>query len=414
MFKILNDIVEDKLPVGIQIGLLEDFITNNDELERLETVLNQFNVFAALGIKNQEVRHSNFLAWLLSPGESHGLGDYFLKMFLKHIAVSNKNGLGNISLFEINKWDMSNTIVLKEWNCIDILLVNDDYKFVCVIENKIDSKEHSDQLRRYRETVESHYKSYEKKMFLYLTVNGDRPGSEEIYISLSHEHIGDLIVKLLENKKSQMNGEIVSFINHYKELIKTYIMEKGSVQEICNLIYQRHQKALDILFQYRPDSYMTIKEVLVEIVKEKPIELIYDHASKTSIKFLPVALDFIPKLGEGWTASKRIVLFELQNYEQGVFLVLYVGPGDNQLRRTLYDACTVKNFRGASGKFNTKWNMIYKIELAKPKDLTEKSREEIKYKLKLEIENFFASDYKIILETLTSLKNSLSTPTLSA
>jgi len=42
----------------------------------------RFNVFEVLGRPRLEQAHSNFLAWLLDPGEAHGLGDKFLRQFM--------------------------------------------------------------------------------------------------------------------------------------------------------------------------------------------------------------------------------------------------------------------------------------------------------------------------------------------
>ena len=45
------------------IQALEEFINDNPELERLEEIAEDFNIFIALGIVDTEIRHSNFLAW---------------------------------------------------------------------------------------------------------------------------------------------------------------------------------------------------------------------------------------------------------------------------------------------------------------------------------------------------------------
>jgi hypothetical protein len=45
---------------------LEKFVTNNQELERLEALLAEFNIFEAIGVVRQELRHSDFLAFLLT------------------------------------------------------------------------------------------------------------------------------------------------------------------------------------------------------------------------------------------------------------------------------------------------------------------------------------------------------------
>src|SRR5436309_9750582 len=43
----------------------------------------EFNVFEILGHVRGELAHSSVLAWLLDPVESHGLGDAFLREFMR-------------------------------------------------------------------------------------------------------------------------------------------------------------------------------------------------------------------------------------------------------------------------------------------------------------------------------------------
>ena len=39
----------------------------------------KFNAFDVLRYSDYEIRHSNVLAWLLTPGETHGVGGAFLR-----------------------------------------------------------------------------------------------------------------------------------------------------------------------------------------------------------------------------------------------------------------------------------------------------------------------------------------------
>ena len=64
------------------VKALEALVVDNPDLERLEALLDQFNIFEAIGAVRQEVRHSDFLAFLLNPQQNHGLGDTFLKRLL--------------------------------------------------------------------------------------------------------------------------------------------------------------------------------------------------------------------------------------------------------------------------------------------------------------------------------------------
>jgi hypothetical protein len=93
--------------------LLEQFVVNNADLERLESLLNQFNIFEAVGMVRQEIRHSRFLAFLLNPNASHHLGDIFLKTFLKRLLLEANNA--TVSPIEIDVAPLTDTEVRREW-----------------------------------------------------------------------------------------------------------------------------------------------------------------------------------------------------------------------------------------------------------------------------------------------------------
>ena len=70
------------LPSGVTPKqALQDFLMDED-LERLEDLLAEFNPFDVLKVERRETQHSALLAWLLDPRGSHGLRDYFLRRFL--------------------------------------------------------------------------------------------------------------------------------------------------------------------------------------------------------------------------------------------------------------------------------------------------------------------------------------------
>ena len=45
-----------------------------------------FSPFKVLKLESHEIRHSNVLAWLFNPNESHNLGSKFLEQFLYAVA----------------------------------------------------------------------------------------------------------------------------------------------------------------------------------------------------------------------------------------------------------------------------------------------------------------------------------------
>ncbi|MDP9993840.1 hypothetical protein J2W28_004458 [Variovorax boronicumulans] len=54
-----------------------------------------FNPFRVLRVEKYELRHTNTLAWLLTPSGSHGLGNAFATQFLKAVCAQAEAKLGN-------------------------------------------------------------------------------------------------------------------------------------------------------------------------------------------------------------------------------------------------------------------------------------------------------------------------------
>jgi len=384
--------------------LLEEFIINNKSLERLENIVNDFNIFTSLNLINNETRHSNFLSWLMNPKENHNLKDYFLSSLLKVISIrASSLGIKTPSIFDIDNWSFIGTEVLREWRNIDILIKDDDHKLICVIENKIYSKEHSGQLRRYKEIVEQEYPDYQK-MFVYLTIEGDE-ASEDEYMSINYHDITKIITHIIDNKKTSIGEEILIFISHYREMFRRYIMENSEIQEICRKIYSRHKKALDLIFEYKPDLLMEINECLTEIIKNDS-DLILDFSSKSFIRFITKKLDFIPRKGEGWTKSERILLFEFKNNLNGVALYLIIGPGPKEIREKLCKIAKnkLKLFNVANRKFTGQWFSIYKKPIVKANNYEDKDISEIKKHLKEKIESFKINDLVKIEKEIEKFK----------
>jgi hypothetical protein len=90
-------------------------------------------------------------------------------------------------VIDLDSCDLNDATVSVEWRAIDVFVQDDKNNLVAVFENKIDSSEHSDQLRRYRADVNSHFPKH-TKLFSYLTVEGDPP-TDEGYIPISYTEI---------------------------------------------------------------------------------------------------------------------------------------------------------------------------------------------------------------------------------
>ena len=105
-----------------QQGKLDAFLVDNPELEELNARLGTFNIFRVLRIARAEIRHSNVLAWLLTPGESHGLGDTFLRRFLSRILMEHDEAKVKLTPAGVELMPFGDVEVLREWQKIEILI----------------------------------------------------------------------------------------------------------------------------------------------------------------------------------------------------------------------------------------------------------------------------------------------------
>ena len=130
-----------------EMSLLMDLKADPD-FSQMEAMINEFDALKVLGVSRREEAHSDVLAWLLNPKGDHLMGDYFLRSFLRETKAATAEQLRD------SNW--SNTNVLREWynvvegraGRLDILILNQDAQFLCAIENKVFSGEHSGQLTR--------------------------------------------------------------------------------------------------------------------------------------------------------------------------------------------------------------------------------------------------------------------------
>ena len=99
-----------------------DKLLKDVDFDNLDLGLKNPNIFQILRISKTEIRHSNFLAWLLDPKESHKLGDIFLKRFLREVFSSEK--FQDLDQVDVEGTDLSKVEIYREWNNIDLLILN--------------------------------------------------------------------------------------------------------------------------------------------------------------------------------------------------------------------------------------------------------------------------------------------------
>jgi len=231
---------------------LEDLIFNNADYKNLQAYLGDFNIFDAVGMSSQEIKHSAFLAYLFNPTTPHYLGDTFLKEFLirtvKQVEI-------DLSTIEIDTSDYSNSSVRTEESTdkgqhIDIFIHNEAHKLIVVIENKIYSSETGNQLSDYKTFVESQYIDY-RHLFVYLTPDERTPEDDDMataYANVTYSDIAEIIECTIANTKNRGNQEQITLMRHYVEMLKRQgIIDDPIVNTYQKLWNKQYAPALNIL-----------------------------------------------------------------------------------------------------------------------------------------------------------------------
>ena len=288
------------------------------------------NIFEILKIKNMEIRHSNFLGWLLDPEESHNLKNEFLRGFVQE--GINKNKYTEITV-DIDSID--SVKIEREYKDIDLLIESHDVVFC--IENKIFSNEHSDQLKKYKKIVQKEYPNKEK-VFIYLTPSGKPSQQEtELYLPISYSivlnvlknlniqninknaqiYILDYIATLEKDilKNNELKAPLSKLQLEYEEFVKQILEKRNTTQSKEREIYKKHQEFFDYFSKNNFDP-----EWISLLIQKALLKNDYRLGSINSkyVRFYPKELEqFIYKSKKRNTWEHReIFIFELEIKEK--------------------------------------------------------------------------------------------------
>lgn len=330
--------------LSMKVKTLED-IYNNEFLAD-ETFINlekklvtqsskKSNIFEILKIRNMEIRHSNFLGWLLDPEESHNLKNEFLKGFVQE--GINKNKYTEITV-DIGLID--SVKIEREYKDIDLLI--ESHNVVFCIENKIFSNEHSDQLKKYKKIVQKEFPNKEK-VFIYLTPSGKPSQQEtELYLPISYSVVLE-VLKHLNIKKIDKNAQIyiLDYIAtlekdilknnelkaplsklhlEYGEFIKQILEKRNTTQSKEREIYKKHQEFFDYFSKNNFDP-----EWISLLIQKTLLKNGYKLGSINSkyVRFYPLELTpyiYKSKKRNTWE-HREIFIFELEIKEKNKIVI---------------------------------------------------------------------------------------------
>lgn len=325
---------------------IDEFLANNPELEQLSAMLSTFNVFRALEIEHTEIRHSNTLAWLLDPEESHGLDDVVLRRVLSNILLEEGSDIG-ISAAQVELMDFTDVEVRREWQNIDVLVVDHENRLVLLIENKIHGGEGIGQLRRYRERVDREFPGF-CLVPVFLTLEGRQSESKYAsgFISYSHVQLLAVIERIILQRRGQLAEPAAVFIEHYVQTLRRLTMHDEKLVALCKTIYRRHREAIDLIVKYGMSSRFA--EVITTVLAQgAEYEILCSNPN--TVWFMPQSwVGLVPENGTAWSHLKRKVSVAcwLAKESRGIRLIFEVSRMDDlQLRLNCVKALDEAGFQ---------------------------------------------------------------------
>jgi hypothetical protein len=384
---------------------LADLIDDRD-FHRIDRHLRRFNLFEAVGAVRGELRHSNFLSFILSPTRSHGIGSHFLLQFLRAAIAKQVPERRIARSIELIVADLDNAVAYRERDNIDLLIELMNLKMVVLVENKIDAAVGDGQLQRYKQTVEARYPDF-RRLYVLLTPDGIEPDDDD-YVALSYSEIADL-VESTTGDASVADSDVTLILRHYVQMLRRHIVEDEQLASLARQLYERHKEAFDFVIESRPrpDSLLdTIRELL-----ETNGELATDRHA-------PLILRFVPKEWTGihvfnacpeqrWTHTKRNLIFEVKASRDSdrIIVSLISGPAEDELRAKIYTFASKQPslFVGLVKPMGAKTATIFSKELLSAKAAQSMEGDEKKDVLLSAWQTFLSTDFlavKAALETL--------------
>ncbi len=349
---------------------LNSLVVNCSELREVERLLGNFNLFRVLRFEHGEIRHSNVLAWLLQPEESHGLKDLFLRRWLMRVFhESESESASYIDPVELDSLNIRSVEVYREWNHIDLLLRVQTFEgdeIIVAIENKVRAFQSRGQLPRYRQRVESTYKTAHHRLYIFLTRRDENP-EDDVWTAATYQQVHDILEECLNEQRSVIGNEPKVLLDHYLRLLKESFMENTEIANLARKIYQKHSLALDKILEFRPDSLLLLTEAIAQRIKNEADEQKLEPllTSKGYVRFIPKIWNTdLNRQGTAWGSEKSAyIIVEIVLWGRVPVLKIITGHAPEKWTDELWAMASKEPFKGLKRKKKpAKYMAVYVVK----------------------------------------------------
>ena len=402
--EINNNILANKKP---DFNQTEYYIQKLNDLDKSLTEIefsksNDVNVFYATGMTTQEIKHSAFLAWLLNPSQSHKMGNEFLLCFLKSLyeynnaeedIKSNKEILkenditsfGDFTEF-LNADDIvveTEKVISNPESRIDIFIQSKSTGTTIVIENKVFTGTHDEQLKRYEDETAVFSG---RKIYVYLTPYGDMPTNDKgeykpNWTIISYKSIIAFLGKKLKDiQKSKQFNRLTFLLEDYIDMVDTNILRNNlKVRSLCKEILKKHADAIELLNHYT-DNIDEVYEFIYGWLKENISGIHYMYYKGRQLCFYTDKIfNFFANYGRQVEITKSWFAFQAGITSKDGPVKLGIGLG-KQIETWGVPETIIKEKVLPDKSFGNKYCTLFQIELLSDSD-RQLNLEEIKPQL---------------------------------
>lgn len=294
-------------------------LEKDEHFKKLKALLQRPNIFQILRLDRYEIRHSNFIAWLLNPNEKHDLGTLFLDKVLGDLIpqeVLSKRGAF--------KWIKRESI-----NDIDLFIQFDD--LIIAIENKFDSNEHSDQLTKYREYVDQHFAHIPNRFFVFLTPSGKLTISNNEYKIYSYAIIAKHLNHILKDITISINDHSRIYIEDYLKAIQANLMKTNPENLLASQLYNQYKDVFDFVKENINSDVNYITHQFNLLLEQSIPNYVRGSEYYSFSRFTTVPITEVMKpvntTSREWK-GKEPFLFEISMEKEERRIVFFVGVSD--------------------------------------------------------------------------------------
>jgi hypothetical protein len=225
----MNKLVSDNIDQNLET------LFSDERFSKIREKLREPNIFCFLSNANYEIRHSNFLAWLLDANETHNCGTLFSSIIIPILSPDIKN--------KKIAWE-----VFREKDNIDLLLKSPDE--VVVIENKTLSRDSPGQLASYRKHINEKYPNIEKR-FVYLTLDSKNPNDKnesEDWKNCGYASILEGLNNIIRTDGKSINAKAKIYIKDYIDALEMHTLKNSKYNIYAKEIVSENKNALMDIF----------------------------------------------------------------------------------------------------------------------------------------------------------------------